>query len=100
MKLTLPGRKPFSFTSVVNSHGWRQLAPFSYDETTNTLGYTLQLANGRVIPLTFRDGKDTLIVETDKLDRTERLEVLDKATWIFGLDMDFSRFYAASRGEP
>jgi 3-methyladenine DNA glycosylase/8-oxoguanine DNA glycosylase len=26
--------------------------------------------------------------------------VQDKVTWIFGLDMDFSRFYAASRGEP
>lgn len=98
-KLTLPARKPFNFTSVVNSHGWRQLAPFSYDETTNTLGYTLQLANGRVVQLALRDGSDDLIVETDRLDRTERREVVDKVTWMFGLDMDFSRFYAASRGE-
>ena len=99
-KLNLPARKPFNFTSVVNSHGWRQLAPFSYDENTNTLGYTLQLANGRVVQLTLRDGQDAVIIETDKLDRTERKEVLDKVTWMFGLDMDFSRFYAASRGEP
>ena len=48
-KLNLPARKPFNFTSVVNSHGWRQLAPFAYDENTNTLGYTLQLANERVV---------------------------------------------------
>lgn len=99
-KLSLPARKPFNFTSVLNSHGWRQLAPFSYDETANTLGYTLQLANGRVIQLTLREGKDAVIVETDKLERTERKEVLDKVTWMFGLDMDFSRFYAASRLEP
>ena len=99
-KLNLPARKPFNFTSVVNSHGWRQLAPFSYEENTNTLGYTLQLANGRVIQLTLCDGQDAVIIETDKLDRTERKEVLDKVTWMFGLDMDFSRFYAASRGEP
>ncbi len=99
-RLTLPARKPFNFTSVVNSHGWRQLAPFSYDEAANSLGYTFQLADGRVVQLTLRDGKDTLIVETDKLDRTERKEVLDKAAWMFGLDMDFSRFYAASGAEP
>lgn len=99
-KLNLPARKPFNFTSVVDSHGWRQLAPFSYDQAANSLGYTLQLADGRVVQLILRDGKDALIVETDKLDRAERREVLDKATWMFGLDMDFSRFYTASRGEP
>jgi 3-methyladenine DNA glycosylase/8-oxoguanine DNA glycosylase len=53
-----------------------------------------------VVQLTLRDGKDSVILETDKLDRTERGEVLDKVTWMLGLDMDFSRFYAASRGEP
>lgn len=99
-KHNLPARKPFSFTSVVNSHGWRQLAPFSYDENTNTLGYIMQLADGRVVQLTMRDGKDAVIVDTDKLDRTERKEVQDKVIWMFGLDMNFSRFYAASRGEP
>lgn len=99
-RLNLPARKPFNFTSVVNSHGWRQLAPFSYAETTNSLGYTLQLANGRVIQLALHDGSDAVIVETDKLDRTERREVVDKVAWMFGLDMDFSRFYIASRGEP
>ena len=99
-KLTLPARKPFNFTSVVNSHGWRQLAPFSYDEAANSLGYTLQLPTGRVVQLTLRDGKDGVIVETEKLDRTERRDMLDKVTWMFGLDMDFSRFYAASRAEP
>ena len=99
-KLNLSARKPFNFTSVVNSHGWPQLAPFSYDETSNALGYTLQLANGHVVQLTLRDGGDGVIVTTDKLDRTERREVADKVSWMFGLDMDFSRFYAASRGEP
>ncbi len=43
MKFTLPARKPFNFTSVIDSHGWCQLAPFSYEEETNTLSYVLQL---------------------------------------------------------
>ena len=99
-KLELPARKPFNFTSVVNSHGWRQLAPFSYDENANTLGYILQLSNGRVVELEFRDGKDGVRVETDKLDKVEIKEVKDRVMWMFGLDMGFSRFHTASRGEP
>jgi len=100
MKFTLPARKPFNFTSVVNSHGWRQLAPFSYDENANILCYTLQLSNRRVIELKLSDAADGIKIETDKLDRAEQKEVKDKVTWMFGLDMDFSHFYVASRGEP
>jgi len=102
MKLTLSARPPFSFLSVINSHGWRQLAPFSYDENSNMLSHVMQLSNGRVVELKLRDGAnaDGVIVETEKLDATERREVKEKVTWMFGLDMDFSRFYAASRGEP
>ena len=100
MKFNLPARKPFNFTSVVNSHGWRQLAPFSYDGNANTLSYVLRLSNGRVIELKLRDATDGVTVETQKLNKSERKEVMDKVTWMFGLDMDFALFYIASRGEP
>lgn len=100
MKFTLPARPPFKFLSVVNSHGWRQLAPFSYDESTNTLHHVLRLSNGRVIELKLRDAMDGVNVETEKLDRSEKKEVTEVISWMFGLDMDFSHFYSASRGEP
>ena len=100
MKFSIPARPPFNFLSVVNSHGWRQLAPFSFEEGDNTLCYVLRLSTGRVIELKFRDGKDRVVLETEKLDAAERREVKEKASWIFGLNLDFSRFYAASRGEP
>ncbi len=96
----LPARKPFNFTSVINSHGWRQLVPFSFDENKNTLSYVLQLSNGRVIDLNLSDGRDGVNVETDKLKKSEQNEVADKVNWMFGLNMDFSAFYAASRMEP
>jgi len=98
--LHLPARKPFSFISVINSHGWRQLAPFTYAESTHTLGYTLRLSSARVIELKLRDGKDGLSIETDKLNKIEQKEVTDAVNWMFGLDMDFSDFYTASRHEP
>lgn len=100
MKFTLSARPPFNFLSVVDSHGWRQLAPFSYDENTHALFYIMRLSNGRVIELKLIEAHDGVGVETEKLDKTERREVVDKVTWMFGLDMDFSRFYAVSRAEP
>lgn len=100
MKFTLSARPPFKFLSVVNSHGWRQLAPFHLDEETNTLHHVLRLSNGRVIELNLRDAMDGVNVETEKLNRSEKKEVTEVITWMFGLDMEFSRFYAAARGEP
>ena len=100
MKFTLSARPPFNFVSVVKSHGWYQLAPFSFDEDTSTLGYTLQLSSGRAVELQLRDAGDEVSVETEKLNKGERKEVAEKVTWMFGLDMDFSSFYAAGRGEP
>lgn len=100
MKFTLPARPPFNFLSVVNSHGWRQLAPFSYDESAGTLSYVLRLSNGRVVELNLRDAGDGVSVETEKLEKRERKKVSDCVAWMFGLDLDFSRFYAAARGEP
>ena len=100
MKFILSARPPFNFLSVVDSHGWPQLAPFSYDEDTRTLAYILQLSSSRVIELRLRDAGEGVDVETERLDKKERREVAEKVTWMFGLDMDFSPFYAAARGEP
>ena len=98
--LQLPARPPFNFRSVVDSHGWRQLAPFAYDEATQTLGYTLRLAKGRVIALKLCAGQGGPLIETVGLSKAEQNEVTDKVSWMFGLDQDFSAFYAASRLEP
>lgn len=100
MKFTLPARKPFSYRSVVHSHGWYQLAPFHFDEESDTLHYVIQLPNGRVVELKLRDAADGVEVETERLNKTEQREVTEKVNWMFGLDLDFSRFYAASLAEP
>jgi 3-methyladenine DNA glycosylase/8-oxoguanine DNA glycosylase len=100
MKFTLPAHKPFNFHSVTHSHGWYQLAPFQFDEESNTLFYVLQLSNGRVVELKMRDADDGLAVETEKLEKPERKEVTDQVNWMFDLDSDFSHFYAAARAEP
>ncbi len=100
MQFTLPTRKPFNFNSVLDSHGWRQLAPFEYDESGPTLLYTDQLRSGRVVTYRFSGAEDGLKVETSRLTNSEKREAAEKAAWMFGLDADFKRFYAVARGEP
>ena len=100
MKFDLPARPPFNFLSVVRSHGWFQLAPFHFDEQTNTLHYILQLSSGRVVDLKLREAAKGVNVEAERLNSPEKKEVTNKVTWMFGLDMDFSAFYAATQAEP
>ncbi len=99
--MTLIARQPFNFHSVVNSHGWLQLAPFKWDEGGRTLFYTDQLSNGRVVDYRLRETPKG--VEADvpgRLGQPERREVADKVTWMLGLDLDFGGFYEAVRHEP
>ncbi|HEY2980717.1 MAG TPA: hypothetical protein VGJ22_06020 [Anaerolineales bacterium] len=96
---TLTARKPFNFLSVVNSHGWRQLAPFQLE--TDSLIYVDRLSNGRVLEYRIAAAAGGVAVETKKrLSTPEQAEVSAKVSWMFGLEMDLSAFYSASRGEP
>ena len=100
MKITLPAPPPFRFLSVVHSHGWAQMAPFHFDEETATLAYTDRLSNGRVLEYLITGQENGITVTTGKLTKAEQAEVTDRVTWMLGLDMDFSAFYAASKREP
>ena len=94
-------RQPFNFHSVVNSHGWVQLAPFQMDEQSGTLSYTDRLRNGRVLELRMREGPKGVQVEIPGgLSKAERTEIASKVSWMFGLDLDFSGFYRAVQHEP
>jgi 3-methyladenine DNA glycosylase/8-oxoguanine DNA glycosylase len=98
---TLPARPPFNFMSVVNSHGWRQLAPFDFDESTNTLSYVFRASTGRVMQLDMRDAKTGVSVDVKaRLNRLELNEVKEAVAWMFALDADFSSFHKAARREP
>jgi len=101
MQFSIPARQPFNFLSVVNSHGWVQLAPFAFDQEGETLGYVLRLASGRVVNVGIAAADGGVAVHTQgRLTRSNRDELARAASWMFGLDMDFSAFYKATRGEP
>jgi 3-methyladenine DNA glycosylase/8-oxoguanine DNA glycosylase len=99
--LALSARQPFNFHSTVNSHGWVQLAPFTFDEESCTLSYVDRLASGRVVAYRIRESPGGVNLEVNgKLTGSEQNEVARKVTWMLGLDLDFTDFYAATRGEP
>ncbi|HEY9152500.1 MAG TPA: hypothetical protein VIN60_06405 [Anaerolineales bacterium] len=100
MNLTLTARPPFNFLSVVNSHGWIQLAPFRFDENAKILLYTDRLSDGRVVEYRISETSNGVKVQTDSLNKAEQNEIKEKVTWMFGLDQDFSSFYKATRNEP
>ena len=101
LNLTLSARPPFNFLSVVNSHGWVQLAPFRFDEVRQILFYTDRLSNGRVMEYRISGTPKGVTVEVDgRPGKSEQREIAEKVTWMFGLDQDFSAFYKATGSEP
>lgn len=100
MELFLPARQPFDFLSVIHSHGWVQLAPFAFDKETAILTYTDRLSSGRVLEYQISAAPGGVGIQTENITQTEQAEVSERVAWMFGLEMDFSAFYAAARGEP
>jgi 3-methyladenine DNA glycosylase/8-oxoguanine DNA glycosylase len=102
MKLHLIARPPFSFRAVVDSHGWRALAPYSGDY--QGLSYIARLSEGRVIELRIAEAPGGAEVECedglDQADQPVQAEIASAVTWMLGLDQDLSAFYAVARDEP
>lgn len=101
MVITLLARPPFSFTSVVQSHGWCQLLPFRWDPEGGVLACAASLSSGRVIDLRLcaAPGGVSAQVEANLTD-PEQAQVREMVSWMFDLDQDFSLFYALAAQEP
>jgi len=101
MEIILPARPPFSFSSVINSHGWSRLAPFQVEDQVNTISYIDRLATGRVVDLHIYALDGGVGVTCDApLSTREQEEVSRKVSWMMALDQDFSSFYRLARQEP
>jgi 3-methyladenine DNA glycosylase/8-oxoguanine DNA glycosylase len=101
MQWTLVGRAPFSYDAVVESHGWRRLAPFAWHEESSELTYIGRLGSGQVVEVRLQATPGGVQVEVDvPLSEAERADVSAQVTWMLGLDQDLSGFYARAHGEP
>jgi 3-methyladenine DNA glycosylase/8-oxoguanine DNA glycosylase len=101
MRLRLSACQPFSLESVAKSHGWIQLAPFSYNLDAGILTYIAKLDSGRVVELQIREISTGVSINIEgTLDKNEKREVKSTINWMLGLDQDFSSFYKLARKEP
>jgi 3-methyladenine DNA glycosylase/8-oxoguanine DNA glycosylase len=100
MEVILPAAPPFSFSAVVGSHGWAQLAPFGVSPDGG-LTYVYRMDSGRVVELRIREASGGIETAVDgALDPREQRQVARDAAWMFGLEQDLSPFYALARAEP
>lgn len=99
MKFNLSARPPFNFRSVIESHGWVQLAPCGYDKAKSTFTYIDRLASGHVVEYRVSESADGVQVQTEALTKLELAEAKEKVRWMFALDADFSAFYKVARKE-
>ncbi len=95
--LHLPAPRGYSFHAVVNSHGWRDLAPFRYDADAATLHRVHRLASGRVIHLTLTDGV-RVTADVDLTD-AEQHELTTAVRRMLAMNTDLTPFYDAIRDE-
>ncbi len=96
----LPIAKPYSFAASVCDHGWPQLAPFRWDDCTQTLERVEALAQGQVVLLQLHSSaqpdQEMLhidITSAEKLSKVERGQVIQSVRWMLKLDSDYRPFY-------
>ena len=101
MEFTLAAYPPFSLQSILRSHGWVQLAPFSAQHPYQEFAYVNQLKNGRVTAWFVRsvDGGVHVSVES-AVSEAEKAEISAKLTRMLDLERDLAPFYLISEQEP
>ncbi len=98
---TLSARSSFIFDSVIHSHGWYQLAPFAWDADKQVFRTTERLTTGRVVALEIVGRAKGVSVTTPRpVGKRETAEITANVRWMFGLDANFSEFYALADAEP
>jgi len=87
----------YSFRATVFSHGWYELAPFSWDEHAQALHYCWWSSPEAQTSLVMHaQGADLHIQAESELSEAE---VLATVRWMLRLDEDFSAFYILCRQE-
>jgi N-glycosylase/DNA lyase len=82
----------FNFDLTVQSHGWKDLAPFEYDEQNRELRYTFTVGSGKPVHTAIRHRKNKLEIELDR-PVSDKVDILDQVRHIFRLDDDLGEFY-------
>ena len=99
MKFFIDPPADFSFYETVHAHGWRDLAPFDWNEADQTLSRIEHLDSGKVVRLSMKEtpGRG---VEIEMDADCDAAEILRKVRRIFQMDLDIAAFHAFCRSRP
>jgi 3-methyladenine DNA glycosylase/8-oxoguanine DNA glycosylase len=101
MNFTLTAAAPFTLQSVLRSHGWVQLAPFSAQAPYQEFTYVNQLENGRVTSWRVQAAEGGAGVSVKgNLNEAEQAEISAKLARMLDLERDLSSFYTIAEQEP
>jgi len=93
----------FRFRSVVLSHGWADLPPFSFDHRTGSLACILPLGGRKVSRVEFSQSGRNLVINIpgeNALPPARRRELTRVARAVFRIDQEMTPFYAAASRHP
>ena len=103
MLASIPTPSDFSFSETLSAHGWRRLAPFTWDEAEQTLERVEELQTG-VVLLRSRDLEGRVLVDIQRhveWNDTTEAEVVGRVQRMLQLDLPIDGFhtYCASHSE-
>ena len=92
-RLTPPA--PFNLQSVIHSHGWWRLPPFSLDEERGALSRVDALSDGTIVRYTVTEADGALFLEVEDAVNADQLaEIEGKVARILGWELDLAPIYA------
>lgn len=95
--LTIPAPSDFAFKATVESHGWYQLAPFTYHRESGILERPWLLSTGRVVTLRMRGSKSRSVlvdvVGRPLINNRDRNAISIAIKHMFNLDKPLKAFY-------
>jgi N-glycosylase/DNA lyase len=95
MEISISTPDNFNFKSTALSHGWYDLPPFSYDESTSTLNRVLEIGSGRAVSVRISqcDASTLNIVTSQKLGRQAIEQISHDVRHMLRFDDDLTDFY-------
>ncbi len=101
MTIRIPTPPDFSFIETLSAHGWRRLAPFVWDEDTQTLSRPEMLGGGIVTELTLQDdGGEAVRVKVSGGSGGDEAEITRRVRRLLQLDLPLDSFHAYCRTQP
>ena len=91
----------FNLQSVIHSHGWWRLPPFSLDEASGALGRVDALRDGALVRYTMYEDEGALLLRLDDaLTAAQQAELEAIVARVLGWELDLAHFYEYLADSP